>query len=683
MIFSYNWLQSLIARDMPKLEKLAELLTMHSFEVEEIKKVDGDWAINIDVLPNRAGDCFSHIGIAREIAAVTNSKLRLSKIKTGVSAKSDSKDFITVEVQNKKDCPRYTAKVISGVKVGNSPKWIQERLKSCGLRPINNIVDAVNYAMLETGQPLHAFDFDKIEVSAKNADRVKKLIVRRAKKGEKILTLDGDKYDLNDDILVIADGLEPLVIAGIKGGKKAEIDNKTKTIVLESANFNPSLIRFVSRKLGLRTDASERFEQGIDANLTEQAINRASNLIADVAGGRIANGLADFYPKKSVPKRIKVDLDYASRLLGIKIADAEIKKILENLEIQTQNWSTKSFIAAIPTFRLDLVLEEDVIEEIGRFCGYEKIPVVFPSSVLLPAKRNDDVFWQEMATNILKSAGFTEVYNYSFIGETDADIFGYLGDEFREVLNPISAEYKYLRPSLIINLLKDFQKNQNQFSSVKIFELGKVFGASFGERRMLAGLLSGDSFYVAKGALDALAQGMGISNIWYDDYKPMPEETLYGIWKAQSCAAIKMGDAEIGFVGEIDSRLLYKLDVSGIVIVFDLDFEKLTALATEEQIYRPVSRYPAAVRDIAVLVPLNTRVEKVLNIINTTGGELISDVDLFDIYEGEELPAGKKNLAFRIIYQAKDHTLTSGEIDKLQKKVIAALDENVEWEVRK
>ena len=362
MVFSYNWLQSFFQKKLPKPEKLAELLTMRSFEVGEVKKVGKDYILDIDVLPNRAPDCFSHLGIAREIAVITGLKYTGLTCVISEDKKIKAKDFVSVEVKNKLACPRYTARVITDVKVGPSPKWIQERLKICGLRPINNIVDIANYVMLETGQPLHAFDGEKLAE--------KKIIVRFAQNREKIVTLDEEKYDLSEDILVIADLKKPVAIAGVKGGKIPEIDKKTKIVVLESANFELRTIRRGSKKLGLITDASLRFEHGIDPNLTEFAINRAAYLIQEIAKGKIAQGLVDVYPKKVFPKRIRLDLDYVERLLGVKISHNEIKNILKRLGFKVDGVEPRQLSVEVPTRRLDISIPEDLIGEIGRIYGY-------------------------------------------------------------------------------------------------------------------------------------------------------------------------------------------------------------------------------------------------------------------------------------------------------------------------
>ncbi len=682
MNFSYNWLQSFFKQKLPAPEKLAETLTLHFAEVEEIKRAGGDFTLNIDVRPNRAGDCFSHLGIAREIAAILNSKFEIRNPKQIQNTRYKIQNLVTVEVKDKKACPRYTARVVTGVKVESSPKWLQQRLEVCGLRPINNIVDITNYVMLETGQPLHAFDREKLEGN--------KIIVRFAKDKEKIVTLDEEKYDLDGNILIIADSESPLAIAGIKGGKKAEIDEKTKIVVLESANFNPQIIRRGSKRIDLKTDASLRFEHGIDPNLTEFAINRAACLIQEIAKGKPAQGLIDVYPKRIFPKRIKLDLDYVERLLGVQIPQKEIKDILKRLNFQLSDIRYRSMMVEAPTRRMDVNLPEDLIEEIGRIYGYEKIQAIFPIAALVPPQKNLDIFWEDLTKDILKEAGFTELYNYSFVSQKDVEVFG--NKNLIELENPTSADFQYLRPSLIPNLLKNIEKNQKNFAEIKIFELGKTFAKiqnpkskiqNILEKRMLTGLITGEAFYQAKGVMDTLLNKLGISNVWYDEYEATPEESDLSIWQQKKCAEIKIDGQEIGFLGEISPKILADLKIEPKITIFDVDFEKLSKLASEEHEYRPISRFPSAVRDIAVLVPQEIRVEEVLNKIEGAGGGLIRDVDLFDIYEGEELPDGKKNFAFHIIYQAEDRTLSSKEIDEIQNRIVQALEREEEWEVRK
>ena len=627
MKISYNWLQDLIGKKLPDPEKLADLLTFHSFEVEGVEKYDDDWILDIDVLPNRAHDCLSHNGIAREVAVLLKTPFKLVDYSKKIKEDKElASQVIKVKVEDKKLCPRYTARVIVDVQLGESPKKIQDKLKVCGLKPINNVVDIANYVMLETGQPLHAFDTDKLDKQT--------IIVRRAKKDEAIVSLDNDKYDLDENVLVIADEKDPICIAGIKGGLKPGVDHQTKRIVLEAANFNAQIIRQGSKQINLKTDASWRFENKLDPNLTQEAIDMCAYLIQDMAQGKVLKGSVDIYPKKIKPKKIALDNDQVRKLLGVNISDKEISDILKRLGLDKE----------IPTIRIDLSTQEDLIEEIGRIYGFEKIPSQLPEAVLVPAQRNEDLIYQNKIKDILTNLGFTEAYNYSLVNEKE------LGSV--KLTNPISREQNYLRSSLIPLLIKNVKENKRYFERVKLFEIGKVFsleGKQVNEKKKIAGILYPEDFYGLKGVIDTLLNRIGITDVWYDDLNNKAE--------------IKVGHDLLGW-----------LDKSS----FEMDFEKLVELATEERVYATPSKYPAMVRDIALWVDQNVKVVEVLNVINTVGGSLISDVDLFDMYQGND----KKSLAFRIIFQSNERTLIDKEVNQLQDKIIKALEEK-NWEVRK
>ena len=685
MLFSYNWLKDYIKGELPSPKKLAEILTQHSFEIESIKKRGKDWVFAIDVLPNRACDCLSHIGIAREVCALTSSNFLFPVFKLKQDKNLKTKDFVEIEIKNEADCPRYTAKVILGVKVKPSPKWIQERLKACGLQSINNIVDITNYVMLETGQPLHAFDLDKIE---------KKIIVRRAKQGEKIKAIGGEVYKIDKDILMIADEKKVLAIAGVKGGEQAEISSKTKNILIEAANFEQKIIRKASKKLKLKTDASWRFENGIDPNLIDWAQQRVCFLIQEASGGQVVQGMADFYSRKIKPKKIQLDLDYTQKLLGIEIPKARIIKILKSLGFGIQNERSERASIEVPTFRLDVSIQEDLIEEVGRVLGYQNIPSIYPQVALIPPQKNESILWQKTCQDILKELGFSEVYNYSFIGEKEKEVFGLSEKELIELENPMSSLNKYLRPTLLINLIKNAKENLKNFEEIKIFELGKIFRKKQGkepeEKEMLSGLLirkkadvTDEGFYLLKGIIDSLFNKIGISDILYHDFERVPEGLKIEFWHSQKRAQIKINREAIGFLGEVSPKILKDLNIKKKVFAFALDFEKIIKVALEEQEYRPISSYPAAVRDLAILVPHNVKVVEVLNQINIAGGKLVRDVDLFDMYKGEEIPRGKQNLAFHIIYQSENKTLSSKEVDNLHQKIVRSLEKNLLWEVRK
>jgi len=654
MKISYNWLQSFFNKKLPVPEKLADLLTFHSFEVEEVKENNDDWILDIDVLPNRSHDCLSHKGIAREISVLLKYPFKLidygKKIK---ESKELASKVVKIEVEDKKMCSRYTSRVVVDVKIDSSPKWIQDRLITCGLKPISNVVDIANYVMLETGQPMHAFDADKIAGN--------KIVVRKAKKGEKMVSLDNEKYDLDENVLVIADEKGPVCIAGIKGGINPGIDGQTKRIVLEAANFNLRVIRQGSKKINLRTDASWRFENGLDPNLTQEAIDMCTYLIQKIAKGKVLKGLIDIYQDEREAKKINLDTFKVRSLLGINISDKDIIDILKRLNFKVKKTKNKLQVT-VPTIRLDLSIPEDLIEEIGRIYGFEKIPSQLPNAFLIPSKKREDLIYQNKIKDILTNLGFSEVYNYSLLSNKESI----------KLANPVSQEQKYLRSSLMTLLIKNIKDNKRYFERVRLFEIGKVFyldKRQVIEKKKLACIISLDEkkkesqeFYHLKGVIDSLLNKIGISDIWYDD-------TLGKNRKAE----IKVGNDLLGYIEEIESN------IAG----FEIDFEKIVQLATEERVYAAPSKYPAMVRDISVLVDHGTKVVEVLNLINRVGGFLVRDIDLFDIYKGENIPDSKKNLAFHIVFQSDERTLVDSEVNQLRDIIITALEKEGGWEVRK
>jgi len=679
MIFSYNWLKQYIKGKMPGPKELVELLMFHSFEIEGLDKKANDFLIDIDVLPNRAHDCLSYIGVSRDIAAITGLELKIPEAKFKES-KQEASDFITIDVKDSNDCPRYSSKVITGIKVGTSPKWMSERLEACGLKTINNIVDAINYVMLETGQPMHSFDVDKLG---------KNIIIRKARKGEAMEALDDKEYKLNENILVIADSKKPIAIAGIKGGESTGIDKQTKNIVVEAANFDSILTRKASRELKLRTDASLRFEQGIDPNLIDFAQQRVCALIQEIAGGEVASGMVDVYPKKVVPKKIKLDIDYVNNLLGVDIPKQKIIKILKSLEFGVSG-TGREIIVTVPTRRLDVSIPEDLVEEIGRVYGYENIPSVFPTASLQPPERNDNLFWENNIKDILQQAGLYETYGYSFIGENDKAVFNYGENDLAEIENPISSLNKYLRPSLIPNLLKSTKENLKNLDEIMMFEIGSIFNKKkgFAEKRMLTCILTGkniknDGFYILKGIINDLFNKLGISDIWYDNVKPTPEDSALDIWHPGKTAEIKVLGKEIGFLGQLHPQVSGGIGVKENVFIADIDLKELLNVASEENEYEQISAYPAVLRDISLLVPVGTKTVDILNIINSAESKLVKDVDLFDTYKGQGVPENKENFSFHIVYQSNEKTLKSSDVDEIHQNIIIELEKNPDWEIRK
>jgi len=620
MIFSYNWLQSYFREKLPTPEKLAEILTMHSFENEYIEKKGSDYILSIDVLPDRAGDCFSHNGIAKEISVLLNKKITYPKIKT----KETLKDSISVDIENSDDCLRYTALIIKNVKIEESPKWLKEKLEVCGINSINNIVDITNYVMLETGQPMHVFDYDKISGG---------IIIRKAKKGEKISLLGGKEYILDENVLIIADEEAPLAIAGIKGGQKAEITNETKNIVLESANFNHKLISTTARRLNIRTDASLRFEQNIDPNLTSYAIDRADSLIGLPSSSKI-----DVYKKKLKPWNIKINIDEISKTLGIDIPQKEVERILKSLGFVVK----ENMVVEVPTYRQDVTIPENITEEVGRIYGYDKIPLTLPY-FSEPAKMNDDIFWQNKTKDIMKELGYSEVYGYSFIGDQEKEDFNLT---VREINNPVSSYYKYLRPTIIPQLINFTKENLKYFDKVKIFELGKVFDKR--ERIVLSGAISSNDYLSIKSDILALFNKLGISKFSFGK-----EE-------------IKIGKDIIGKAG-----------IKSGIIFFEIDFEKIQKNTVDNKEYKHVSYHPIASRDISGLIDEGVEIEEIVSKIKNI--DLVKSVEVFDVFKGKNVPPGKKSISLRINLQSEQKTLDGETIDK----IITKIKKTINWEERK
>jgi len=653
---------------------------LQSFEIENIEKRNKDWLLDIDILPNRAHDCFSHIGVAREAAVLARLRLEMPKVDIKYTKEKKASDFVQLDVKDKEACLRYTATVIFDVKVKDSPGWLKQRLVSCGLQSINNIVDITNYVMLETGQPLHAFDLDKLG---------ERIVIRRAKKGERLAALDDKTYQLDKDILVVADRERPVAIAGIKGGKPTGIDEKTKRVVIEAGNWHPVVTRRASRKLKLRTDASTRFENDIDPNLIDFAQERARYLIQELAGGRVMKGMADYCPRKTLPRKVRLDLDCLNRLLGIEIARERAVKILTSLGFQTKAAGFRKLLVTIPTRRRDIQIEEDLIEEVGRIYGYQNIPSQFPKVPLSALDKNEEIYWKRKVKYILKELGFCEVYNYSFFGDKEKEVFSLGENKLLTVANPFSALNKYLRSSLTPHLLRNIKDNFRFFDEIKIFELGKVFsnGKSPREARSLAVALSkkkgrDGGFYELKGVSETMLNGLGVSDVWFDEAKPTPEKSQLGHWHPNKRAEIKSGDLELGFLGEVNPEIVREMGIKERVFLLEIDFACLLRVVSEENEFAEISPYPASVRDIAVLVPLGTTAGEILEAINSVSEEIVSDVDLFDVYSGRGVPEEKENFAFHIVYQARDRTLSSQEIDKVHREITEALEARG-WEVRK
>ena len=687
MKFSYNWLKEL-APLKDSAEGLAEFLTMRVFEVEGVEQYGDDWVIDISgkTIGPRMADASGHWGLAREIALLKNLKVNIPQYARSRNSRSPAKKSLQVGIENSSDCPRYTARVIECVRIGESPREVKERLAVCGVQSINNVVDAANYVMLETGQPLHIFDFEKL----KSKDPESKTItVRRAKSGETLRTLDDKIYELNPEILVIADEEGLIAIAGIKGGKASGVSRETTTIVLESANFDPVLIHRASRLLGLRTDASYRFEHGLDPGETVTAIDRLDALIQEFSGGAAAGATADAYSKKAVPRHILFHGEYANELIGDALPVSFYKDVFSRIGCALQSKGKSMFLVTPPAIRRDLKIEEDLIEEAARVRGYERIAPRIPEVMLIPAARNENLFWEERIRDALLGAGFSEAQLYEFTGDGELDQFSLSREDLVALENPASADTKYLVPRLLIKYVAAAGENLRHFNEARLFGIGKSFLSS-GEREEIVAVYADkeghdeDGFYELKGTIDALLESMGISEHWYDDeISNQLRGAGYQLFHPHRIADIRIGDEKIGIIGEIHPKIAENLKARGRITAAEIEFEKLVRLAAAESEYRPIGKYPAVIRDIAVVVRFRTKTEEVQNVIENLGGSLLVDADIFDYFQDETMrEAEEKSLAFHLVFQSPERTLIDAEIEVIIKKIIAALEEKG-WEVRK
>lgn len=649
---------------------------------EKLTKALGldDTVFEIKVLPDRGHDALCHIGMAREVVALEGKRLDSYGKKAKINKKK-AKD-LSVKIQDKNLCPRYIGAVMSGIKVQESPSWIKNRLNSLGINPINNIVDATNYVMLELGQPLHAFDFDQI----KNKEKVA-IFVRRSVKNEKITLLDGSIKELSDEDLMIANESKALAVAGVMGEENSGIKENTTKIVIESANFNPTSIRKTRIGLRVKTEASDRFEKDIDPNLAEVAMNRIIEIIASYGGEY--EGSVDVYPKPKKEWKVKLDCEYVEKLLGEKISIKVMTKILDSLGMETKI-KGKIIEAVIPTFRIDLKTQEDLIEEIGRVYGYEKIESIAPLYPVQPAKINEKRKFERMIKDYLVGAGFSEVYNYSFYGRNDAEMAG-LSQKHLELENPINPEQALMRTSLVPGILKNVRENLKNFKEIEVFEIGRIYipkdGSLPEEKNMLVGAIvfdesrKGNNFYEAKGYVDLILDKLGIYDYYFDEFRDS-NENIPLIWHKTRCAEIETGDKKeaIGRVGEINPVISERFGIKKRMAIFEIDMDKLCKFSEGDREFKPLRKFPTSMRDISMLAGLEIRVEDILAVIQASGGNMIIDVDLFDIFDLKEEGI---SFAFHIIFGSDDRTLRNEEVDNIMEKITKNLEDELEVEIRK
>jgi len=631
-----------------------------------------DAVLDIVITPNRA-DCMSIIGIAREIAALSGNRIKMPKFSLE-EGEDRIEDDVVIEIQDRVNCPRYTARVIKDVKIAPSPFWLVKKLESVGLRTINSIVDITNYVLMELGQPLHAFDLSLIYDH--------KIIVRLAKNGEGFATLDGVERVLDSGSLLICDGKRPVALAGIMGGINSEVSEDTKDVLLESANFNPINIRKTSQKLGLSTDASIRFERGVDPQIVDFASDRAIGLMKRIAGGRIVKGCLDVNYLKKEEKFITLHPDRVNKILGKKIQRRNIVSILEGLEFLVKK--NKNLVVSVPSFRKDVTREIDLVEEIARIYGYDNIEEVNFSTINIQTKIEDNVekYIGEFR-NIFVGMGFYEIITNSIVGDRQKD---WIENEagLIKLKNPISEGMNWMRKTLVENVLKiiEYNKNREQ-KNVRIFEIGKVFSAKSGvdsaefESLNIAGAIEGTiefpnwkigktivDFYCVKGIIETF-----FNKIFLNNY----EFFYYDKNRLSECCGIKIDNVYSGFFGRVEDNYI---DIPGKnnVYIFEIFLDNIIKKISQRKLkFIPIPQFPSIERDLVFLLSKDVSAKELINYIKINGGEYLKKVDVFDLYEGEQIPKDKKSIGFSLQFYSLEKTLKESEIDEVIERIINEL----------
>ena len=672
MLLPLGWLKDYVAYE-GSAEEAAHLLTMSGTKIES---VSGE-VLEVEVTSNR-GDCLSIIGLARELSAVTGLPLKTPLPAVHQSGEPIA-DTAAVEIAAPDLCPRYSARLLRDVAPVPSPAWMQERLIQAGLRPINAIVDVTNYVMLEYGQPLHAFDFAMLRGGT--------IVVRRADDGERFVTLDGQAHTLDSSILMICDAERPVAIAGIRGGQNSEVTDSTRTVLLESAHFDPVAIRTASKRLGVSTDSSYRFERGVDPSGTVAALDRAAQLLHELAGAAVAPGVIDACPRVIEPRTVIYRPERGDRLIGRTIPLEEQRRYLEGLGLAVAADGDRLIVTA-PTFRPDLIQEDDLVEEVARLYGFERIPYRLPGGAFVGRISETQAFAGHIRA-LLRGSGLQEVLTHSLTDPMRLARFSETTP--RRVLTPLSEELSVLRSTLIPMLAEVAERNAHHGRvDINLFEVGHVFqphALDYGvdEPMRAAGLLCGSrmvgrwnvgkpapleaDFFAAKGVVEAVCDALHVAGVRYE------ATSAPGMHPGRT-ARILAGDGEIGIVGQVHPVVQEEMDLPGLAYVFELDLDVLKALERAPAA-RPLPRFPAVTRDLAMLVPKETEADRVRAVLVEAGAPFLEEATLFDVYEGKGVPEGRKSLAFAVRFRSPERTLTDAEVDAAVSTIRDALAQEI------
>lgn len=629
-----------------------------------------DVVFEYEITSNRV-DCYSVLGIAREAAATFRKEFKAPEVKV-TGNKEDIKDYLSVEVKDDELCPRYCARMVKNIKLAPSPEWMQRRLAASGIRPINNIVDITNYVMEEYGQPMHAFDYDLL---AKH-----QIIVQRANDKEEFQTLDGQMRTLDSSMLMICDGEKPVGIAGIMGGENSKITDDVQTMVFEAACFDGTNIRLSAKKLGLRTDASGKFEKGLDPNNAEAAINRACQLIEELGCGEVVGGMIDHYPVKKEERRVAFDPDYINGLLGTDLSKEQMLSYFEPLELKYDE-ATGELI--VPTFRQDIERGADVAEEVARFFGYDNIPTTLPSGEATTGKLSFKLRIEDVAKDIAEFCGFSQAMTYSFESPKVFDKLLLPQDsKLREtvtIMNPLGEDYSVMRTTPLNGMLTSLSTNYNRRNkNVRLYEIGNIYlpkalpVTELPEERtqLTLGMYGDGDFFTMKGVIEEFFDKAGLhKKVNYDPNAKKPF-----LHPGRQANIVYRGNV-VGYLGEIHPAVADNYAIGERTYVAVIDMPYIVEYASFDRKYTGIAKYPAVTRDISMLMKKDILVGQVEEIIEKKGGKLVESYQLFDLYEGSQIAAGYKSVAYSIVFRAADHTLEDKEVNTSMNKILKALEE--------
>ena len=628
-----------------------------------------DAVFEYEITSNRV-DCYSVVGIAREAAATFRKEFK-PPVVTKTGNEEDASDYIKLRVENERLCPRYCARVVKNIKIGPSPKWMQRRLASVGIRPINNLVDITNYVMEEYGQPMHAYDLSTIEDA--------QIVVRTAEKGEKFVTLDGTERPMDDDVLMICDGKKPVGIAGIMGGENSMITDQVQTVLFEAACFDGTNIRKSSKKVGLRTDASGKFEKGLDPNNAQEAIDRACQLVEEMGVGEVVGGMVDIYPEKREPVRVPFDADAVNKLLGTEISEEDMLSYFKKIDLGYDP-ETKEVIA--PTFRQDLFRLADLAEEVARFYGYDNIPTTLPTGEATTGKLSYKLRIEEVARDIAEFCGFSQGMTYSFESPKVFDKLLIPADsklrEAIQIMNPLGEDYSIMRTTSLNGMLTSLATNYNRRNKdVRLYELGNVYRpkalplTELPDERMqfTLGMYGNGDFFYMKGVVEEFFEKIGMHG--RESYDPNAGKPF--LHPGRQANIIYAGKV-VGFLGEVHPEVADTYGIGERAYVAVIDMPEIMEFASFDRKYEGIAKYPAVTRDISMVVPKSILVGQIEEVIADKGGAHLESYQLFDLYEGAQIKPGYKSVAYSIVFRAKDRTLEDADVSAAMDKILKGLE---------